>query len=157
MAILVLVKTRIGKVCGAFPQTLLGGLTAPLEPHLPQLFCDQNYWHELFFKILYPLLSLKNQLSYKFLKELKTERQHQYAKIKIFNIVVYISNISNCSYGGELTRLGRLARLDEMIFIPCSYGIFCLSSIKRFVKQIVWSISFYNKQWRKAIIQNKCP
>ena len=31
---------------------------------------------------------------------------------------------SGCSYGGELTRLGGLARPGEMIFIPCSYEIF---------------------------------
>ena len=36
----------------------------------------------------------------------------------------------NRSYGGELARLGRLA---ETIFIPRSYGIFSLSSIKKFV------------------------
>ena len=38
-----------------------------------------------------------------------------------------------CSYGGELARLGGLAHLGEMIFIPRSYGIFYLSSIKMFV------------------------
>ena len=38
-----------------------------------------------------------------------------------------------CSYGGELARLGGLAHLGEMIFIPRSYGIFYLSSIKKFV------------------------
>ena len=40
---------------------------------------------------------------------------------------------SGCSYGGELARLNGMARLGEMIFIPRSYGIFCLSSIKKFV------------------------
>ena len=61
-----------------------------------------------------------------------------------------------CSYGGKLAPLGGLARLGEMIFIPRSYGIFYLSSIKKFVmslKKIVWSSS---KQWLKAIMQNKC-
>ena len=42
-----------------------------------------------------------------------------------------------CLYGGELARLGLLDRLGEMIFIPRSYGIFYLSSIKKFVKKIV--------------------
>ena len=37
-----------------------------------------------------------------------------------------------CSYGGELARLGRLAGLGEMIFIPRSYGISYLSSIRKF-------------------------
>ena len=37
------------------------------------------------------------------------------------------------SYGGELARLSGLARLGEMIFIPCSHGIFYLSSIKKFM------------------------
>ena len=41
------------------------------------------------------------------------------------------------SYGGVLAWLGGLARLGEMIFIPRSYGIFYLSSIKKFVKKIV--------------------
>ena len=38
-----------------------------------------------------------------------------------------------CSYGGVLARLGGLAHLGEMIFIPRSYGIFYLSSIKKFM------------------------
>ena len=41
-----------------------------------------------------------------------------------------------CSYGGELARLGRLARLGEIIFIARSYGIFYLSSIKKFVMSL---------------------
>ena len=41
-------------------------------------------------------------------------------------------HLKGCSYGGELVRLGGLARLGEMIFIPRSYGIFHLSSIKKF-------------------------
>ena len=41
-----------------------------------------------------------------------------------------------CSYWGELAWLGGLARLGEMVFIPRSYGIFYLSSIKKFVKKI---------------------
>ena len=32
--------------------------------------------------------------------------------------------LSGTSYGGELARLGGLTRLGEMVFIPCSYGIF---------------------------------
>ena len=49
-----------------------------------------------------------------------------------------LGNIQNvtprdCSYGGELARLGGPARLGEMIFVPRSYGIFYLSSIKKFV------------------------
>ena len=41
--------------------------------------------------------------------------------------------LGGCSYGGELTRLGGLAHLGEMIFIPRSYGNFYLSSIKKFM------------------------
>ena len=37
---------------------------------------------------------------------------------------------------GELARLGGLARLGEMIFTPRSYGIFYLSSIKKFVMSL---------------------
>ena len=46
-----------------------------------------------------------------------------------------IQNVTSrdCSYGRELARLGDLARLGEMIFVPRSYGIFNLSSIKKFV------------------------
>ena len=40
--------------------------------------------------------------------------------------------IKGCSYGGELAQLGGLARLGEVIFITRSYGIFYLSSIKKF-------------------------
>ena len=40
------------------------------------------------------------------------------------------------SYGGELARLGGLARPGDMIFIPRSYGIFYLSSIKKFVMSL---------------------
>ena len=62
-----------------------------------------------------------------------------------------------CSYGGELARLGRLADLGEMIFIPRSYGISYLSSVRKFMLlEKNWSSSFYNKQWRKAIMHNKC-
>ena len=61
------------------------------------------------------------------------------------------------SYGGELAWLGGLARLGEMIFIPCLYGIFYLSSIKKFVISLEknWSNSL-REQWHKAIMQNKC-
>ena len=44
--------------------------------------------------------------------------------------------LRGCSYGGELARLGGLAHLGEMIFIPRSYGIFYLSSIKKFVMSL---------------------
>ena len=44
--------------------------------------------------------------------------------------------LRGCSYGGELTRLGGLARVGEMIFIPRSHGIFYLSSIKKFVMSL---------------------
>ena len=44
--------------------------------------------------------------------------------------------LRGCSYGCELARLGRLARLGERIFIPRSYGIFYLSSIKKFVMSL---------------------
>ena len=37
---------------------------------------------------------------------------------------------------GELAGLGGLAGLGEMIFIPRSYGIFYLSSIKKFVMSL---------------------
>ena len=44
--------------------------------------------------------------------------------------------IRGCSYGGELARLGGLARLGEMVFIPRSNGIFCFSSNKKFVMSL---------------------
>ena len=44
--------------------------------------------------------------------------------------------LRGCSYGGELARLGGLAHLGEMIFIPRSYGIFCVSSVKKFVRSL---------------------
>ena len=53
-----------------------------------------------------------------------------------------LNKLRGCSYGDELAELDGLVRLGEMIFIPRSYGIFYLSSIKRFVKKIIWS----NKQ-----------
>ena len=43
------------------------------------------------------------------------------------------NGLRGSSYGDELARLGGLAHLGEMIFIPRSYGIFYLSSIKKFV------------------------
>ena len=43
------------------------------------------------------------------------------------------SQLTGCSYGDQLARLDGLARLGEMIFIPRSYGIFYLSSIKKFM------------------------
>ena len=39
-------------------------------------------------------------------------------------------------FPGTLARLGGLARLGEMIFIPRSYRIFYLSSIKKFVTSL---------------------
>ena len=48
--------------------------------------------------------------------------------------VVFI--FRGCLYGGELTRLGGLACLGEMIFNSLSYGIFCPSSIKKFVMSL---------------------
>ena len=47
-----------------------------------------------------------------------------------------INPLRGCSYGGELARLSELARLGKMIFIPRPYGIFCLSSIKKFVMSL---------------------
>ena len=44
--------------------------------------------------------------------------------------------LRDCSYGGDLAWLGRLARLGEMIFIPYSYWIFYLSSIRKFVMSL---------------------
>ena len=49
-------------------------------------------------------------------------------------ITFRIPSLRGRSYGGELARLGGLARLGKMIFITRSYGIFCLSLIKKFVK-----------------------
>ena len=48
----------------------------------------------------------------------------------IFNQEMEEHRLRGCSHGGELARLSGLARLREMIFIPRSYGIFYLSSIK---------------------------
>ena len=48
--------------------------------------------------------------------------------------VVFI--FRGCLYGGELTRLVGLVCLGEMIFISLSYGIFCPSSIKKFVMSL---------------------
>ena len=41
-----------------------------------------------------------------------------------------------CSCGGELARLSGLARLGEVIFVPCSHRIFYLRSIKNFLKPL---------------------
>ena len=68
---------------------------------------------------------------------------------------IFYIKFRGCSYGGEPARLCGLAHLGERIFIPYSYGICYLSSTKSLLcrwKKIVWSSSFYNKQWRKAII-----
>ena len=50
-----------------------------------------------------------------------------------------------------------LPRWDDF-YLTRSYGIFYLNSIKKFVMLLEknWSNSFYNKQWRKAIMQNIC-
>ena len=45
-------------------------------------------------------------------------------------------SLRGCSHRGELARLGGLAHLGEMIFIPRLYGIFYLSSIKKFVMSL---------------------
>ena len=49
----------------------------------------------------------------------------------IYNILFFLKAFKDC--GGELARLGGLACLGEVIFIPRSYGIFYLISIKKFV------------------------
>ena len=67
---------------------------------------------------------------------------------EIFSVKSNDSCFSGCSYGGELARLSGLAQLGEMAFIPRSPGIFCLNSIKKFVRaleKIIWSSIFYNK------------
>ena len=45
-----------------------------------------------------------------------------------------LNKLRGYSYGDELAELDGLARLGEMIFIPRSYGIFYLSSIKSSLK-----------------------
>ena len=60
-----------------------------------------------------------------------------------------------CLYGGKLARLGGLAYLGETSFIPRSYEISYLSSIKKFVMSLEKEC-FNSKQWCKAIMQNKC-
>ena len=81
-------------------------------------------------------------------------------KLYISHFTLVSQSVRVYLYGGELAWLGGLARLGEMIFILRLYGIFYLSSIKKVAiccwRKIVWSISFYNKQWRKAIMLNKC-
>ena len=56
------------------------------------------------------------------------ERLLLYTNHKVNN-KYWSSPLRGCSYGGELAQLGGLAHLGEIIFIPRSYGIFCLSSI----------------------------
>ena len=56
---------------------------------------------------------------------------HISPKSFLFNFLFV--QLRGCSYEGELARLGGLALLGEMIFIPCLYGIFFLISIKKFV------------------------
>ena len=73
---------------------------------------------------------------------------------------------------GELARLGGLAHLGEIIFIPRSYVhmesyiSFQSKSLLYRWKKIVWPRSFLSgfkilsifctEQWRKVVIQNKC-
>ena len=49
---------------------------------------------------------------------------------------LWILSQKGCSYGGELARLGGLAILGEMTFIPRLHGIFYLSSTKKFVMSL---------------------
>ena len=51
----------------------------------------------------------------------------------IYNMLFFLEAFRDCSYGGELAQLDGLALLGEVIFIPRSYGMFYLSSIKKFV------------------------
>ena len=60
---------------------------------------------------------------------------------------------------GELVQLSGLVHPGEMIFIPRSYGICYVTSIKKFVMSLEKNLKrckvfhfFYNKQWRKAAI-----
>ena len=48
----------------------------------------------------------------------------------------FLTLVTGCLYGSELSRLGGLNDQDEMIFIPRSYGIFYLSSVKKFVMSL---------------------
>ena len=50
----------------------------------------------------------------------------------LWTYLVYCDALIISSYGDELARLSGLARLGEMIFIPRSYEMFFLSSIKKF-------------------------
>ena len=59
--------------------------------------------------------------------------------------VKFLDIFRGCSYGGELARLGGLARLGEITFSSRSYGIFYLSPIKKFVMLLEKHCSFYNK------------
>ena len=52
------------------------------------------------------------------------------------HLLYVLSFFRGCSYGCELARLGGLARLGEMIFIPRSYGIFHLSSTNKFITSL---------------------
>ena len=61
------------------------------------------------------------------------------------------NNLKGCSYDGGLPRLG------EMIFIPRSYGIFYISSIKKFVLSlkrlfdlVVFTINSHVKPLRRT-------
>ena len=46
------------------------------------------------------------------------------------------SGLTSGSYEGQLTRLGKLACLGKMIFIPRTYGMFYLGSIEKFVMSL---------------------
>ena len=63
------------------------------------------------------------------------ESYYSVSKLSLSNLDGF-ETLRGCSYGGELARSGGLARLDEMIFIPRSYGMFYLSSIKKFVMSL---------------------
>ena len=52
------------------------------------------------------------------------------------NIFWSITNIFILSTAIMNTSILGAAHLGEMIFIPCSYGIFYLTSIKKFVKSL---------------------
>ena len=51
---------------------------------------------------------------------------------------------------GELARLSGLAHLGEIIFIPRCHGIFCLSSVKKFI------MSLEKDRLMKHVLMSKC-
>ena len=54
----------------------------------------------------------------------------------ICSLLFILVLLRSSSYWSELARLGGLSRLGEMIFIPRSYGIFYLCSMKKFVTSL---------------------